>query len=155
MAAVSSWATRPAPDSPFFDNVGQWAAQRGFIGVTLTYRLAPLHHWPSGPEDMAHAVSWLRAHIAEYGGDPEKIFLMGQSAGGAHVAAYVAHGEFHPQGSAGIAGAVLVSGIYGPSAQPPNPFSAAYFGEDRAVLAAADSIAGLLASDHAVAVHRQ
>lgn len=138
---------KTSPDSPFFDNVGQWAAQQGWIGVTLTYRLAPLHHWPSGPEDMARAIGWLRTNIAEYGGDPEKIFLMGQSAGGAHVAAYLAHGKFHPQGSAGIAGAVLVSGVYDPAAQPQNPFSAAYFGEDRTVLAAASSTAGLLASD--------
>jgi triacylglycerol lipase len=133
--------------SPFYDNVGQWAAQQGWIGVTLTYRLAPLHRWPSGPEDMALAVRWLRAHIAGYGGDPEAIFLMGQSSGAVHVAAYVSHGRFHPEGAAGIAGALMVSGVYDATTQPPNRFSAAYYGEDTAVLMEARHTAGLLASD--------
>ena len=87
--------------SPFYDNIGQWAAQQGYIGVTMTYRLAPAHHWPCGPEDMALAVRWLRANIAAHGGDPEKIFLLGQSAGAVHVAAYIAHAQFHDAGGTG------------------------------------------------------
>lgn len=137
---------KSTPGSPFFDNVGQWAAQQGWIGVTMTYRLAPTHRWPSGPEDIAHAISWLRAHIAEYGGDPRGIFLVGQSAGAAHVAAYVAHRRFH-SGGAGIAGAVLVSGVLEPSSMPANPYSAAYFGDAAAAAAEANSIAGLAATD--------
>ncbi|HYP78934.1 MAG TPA: alpha/beta hydrolase [Steroidobacteraceae bacterium] len=137
---------KTSPGSPFYDNVGQWAAQQGWIGVTLTYRLAPAHRWPSGPEDMAHAVQWLRAHVAESGGDPEKIFLMGQSAGAAHVGAYVSHQRFQPHGGAGIAGAVLVSGIFDPTTQPPNQFSKAYYGEDRSTLVEARNTPGLLAS---------
>jgi arylformamidase len=137
---------KTAPGSPFFDNVGQWAAQQGWIGVTMTYRLAPTHRWPSGPQDISHAVSWLREHIAGFGGDPRRIFLIGQSAGAAHVAAYVAHARFHA-GTVGIAGAVLISGVLDPSSQPANPFSAAYFGENPGAPADADSIAGLVATD--------
>ncbi|MEO6080255.1 MAG: alpha/beta hydrolase [Steroidobacteraceae bacterium] len=133
--------------SPFYDNIGQWAAQQGWIGVTLTYRLAPQHRWPSGPEDMGRAVHWLRMHIAEYGGDPQKIFLMGQSAGAVHVAAYVSEARFHPPDSVGIAGALMISGIFDPTAQPPNQYSTAYYGEDAAVRVAARSTAGLLASE--------
>jgi triacylglycerol lipase len=136
---------KTSPGSPFYDNVGQWAAQRGFIGVTMTYRLAPASRWPSGPQDMALAVGWLREHIAESGGDPDAIFLMGQSAGAAHVAAYVAQTRFHAQGGIGIAGALLISGIYDALLQPPNQFSAAYYGEDSAVCAQARHIAGLVA----------
>jgi triacylglycerol lipase len=131
--------------SPFYDNVGQWAAQQGFIGVTMTYRLAPQHHWPCGPEDVAAAVQWLRTHIAAHGGDPQSIYMMGQSAGAAHVAAYLGHDRFHPDG-AGIAGAVLVSGIHDPTTQPPNPFSSAYYGDDPATRNEARCTAGLLAS---------
>ncbi|MEO8314177.1 MAG: alpha/beta hydrolase [Pseudomonadota bacterium] len=134
---------KTTPGSPFFDNVGQWVAQQGWIGVTITYRLAPTHRWPSGPEDMARTVSWLREHVAEYGGDPQKLFLVGQSAGAAHVAAYIANERFHP-GSAGIAGAVLISGVLDLSSQPANPYSAAYFGDNPATIAEADSIAGLV-----------
>ena len=132
--------------SPFFDNVGQWAAQQGCIGVTMTYRLAPQHHWPCGPEDLALAVQWLRTHIAAYGGDPELIFLIGQSAGAAHVAAYVSHASFHQAGNPGLAGAIMVSGIYDPVTQPANQFSTAYYGDDPATKVAARCTAGLLAS---------
>jgi triacylglycerol lipase len=132
--------------SPFYDNVGQWAAQQGFVGVTLTYRLAPAHHWPCGPEDMALAVRWLRENIASYGADPQKIFLMGQSAGAVHVAAYTAHTRFHGAGGAGIAGALMISGIYDPTTQPPNPFGVAYYGDSPATLADARCTAGLLAT---------
>jgi arylformamidase len=136
---------KTAPGSPFFDNVGQWAAQQGWIGVTMTYRLAPAHRWPSGPEDMARAVSWLRENVATYGGDPQRIFLVGQSAGAAHVAAYVAHDRFHP-GAAGIAGAVLISGVLDLSSQPPNQYTAAYFGDDAAAVAQAATITGLVST---------
>jgi len=137
---------KTSPGSPFYDNVGQWAAQQGWIGVTLTYRLAPSSRWPSGPQDMALAVRWLREHVQEHGGDPQRIFLLGQSAGAAHVGAYVAHQRFHPDGEVGIAGAVLVSGIFDPTTQPPNPFSTAYYGEDRATLVEARNTGGLLAT---------
>ena len=76
--------------SPFYDNVGLWAVDHGLIGVTINYRLAPQHPWPSGIEDLTQVVAWLKAHVAEYGGDPEKIFLWGHSSGAAHVADYVA-----------------------------------------------------------------
>jgi arylformamidase len=132
--------------SPFYDNVGQWAAERGYVGVTMTYRLAPANRWPCGPADMAQAVAWLRAHIAEFGGNPDGIFLLGQSAGAAHVAAYVAQHQFHPHGSSGLAGAVMVSGIYDATTQPSDQFSKAYYGEDPAVLAEARHIAGLVES---------
>jgi acetyl esterase/lipase len=136
---------KTAPGSPFFDNIGQWAAQQGWIGVTMTYRLAPAHRWPSGPEDMAHAVSWLRRNVAGYGGDPQRIFLVGQSAGAAHVAAYIAHDRFHA-GAAGIAGAVLISGVLDLSSQPPNQYTTAYFGGDAAAVAEAATITGLVAT---------
>jgi len=79
------------PGSPFYDNVGLWAADHGLVGVTINYRLAPQYPWPSGIEDLTLVVAWLKSHISEYGGDPDKIFLWGHSAGAAHVADYVAH----------------------------------------------------------------
>lgn len=134
------------PDSPFYDNVGQWAAQQGWIGVTLTYRLAPANRWPSGPEDMSNAVRWLRAHIAEHGGDPDKIILMGQSAGGAHVASYVALERFHAGNAGAIAAAVMISGMYDPVTQPISPSNQAYFGDPPGSRSEARCIDGLVAS---------
>lgn len=136
---------KTSPGSPFYDNFGQWAAARGMLGVTLTYRLAPKHRWPCGPEDMARAVTWLRAHIGAYGGDPEAIFLVGQSAGATHVAAYLADPRWHAQGAIGLAGAVMISGIYDGTAWPPGPFSDAYYGEGTPVPTAANHLPGLVA----------
>jgi acetyl esterase/lipase len=128
-----------APDAPFYNNVGLWAARSGCIGVTMTYRLAPGARWPAGSEDVGAAVGFLRAGIARWGGDPDSIFLMGQSAGAAHVAGYIAlvgrpilAAAGFPAGSpdAGIAGAILISGLYDVTRADRNPFQAAYYGDD-------------------------
>ena len=78
------------PGSPQYDLVGAWAVRHGYVGVTMTYRLAPGHVWPAGAEDVAAAVGWLQRNIAAYGGDPGKIVVAGNSAGAVHVASYVA-----------------------------------------------------------------
>ena len=84
-----------APDAPFYNNVGLWAARSGCIGVTMTYRLAPAAPWPAGSEDVGAAVQFLHADVEQWGGDPKGIFLMGQSAGAVHVAGYVAEPRLH------------------------------------------------------------
>ncbi len=85
-----SHGTNHMPGTPFYDNVGLWAAAHGLVGVTMTYRLSPKFQFPTGVEDVTTAVRWLKGHIAAYGGDPREIFLWGHSAGAAHVADYVA-----------------------------------------------------------------
>ncbi|WP_313802442.1 alpha/beta hydrolase [Sphingobium sp.] len=106
----------------FYDNVGTWAARRGMVGMTVNYRLAPDHAWPAGRDDVAAAVRWASESIGPYGGDPSRLFLMGHSAGAAHVAAAV--GEAGT--AASLAGCICLSGIYDLSIAPVNP---AYFGE--------------------------
>lgn len=98
------------PGTPRFDLVGAWAVRHGWVGVTMTYRLAPEHKWPAGARDVAAAVDWIRNNIASYGGDPGNIVVCGTSAGAVHVASFMAG-----QGGgnlAGVSGAVLLSGIY-------------------------------------------
>ncbi len=133
--------------SPFYSNVGEFAARMGWVGVPMTYRLAPANKFPSGPEDLAAAVGWLRENVAQYGGDPAKIVLSGQSAGAAHVAAYVAHRRFHVAERGGIAGAVMMSGIYDTLNTPANDFHRAYYGEERAMWGPASMQAGLINSE--------
>ena len=79
---------RHAAGTPFYDNVGVWAARNGFVGVTMSYRLAPDFMFPAGPDDIGGAIAWVRENIAAHGGDPGAIVLLGQSAGASHVAAY-------------------------------------------------------------------
>jgi len=132
--------------SPFYSNIGDFAARQGWVGVTITYRLAPAHKFPAGAEDLAALVTWLRENIASYGGDPARIVLSGQSAGAAHVASYVAHKRFHVAEAGGIAGAVMMSGIYDTLNTTPNDFHRAYYGEERAMWGPASMQAGLINS---------
>lgn len=124
--------------SPFYDNIGGFAVDEGYVGVTITYRLAPAVKWPAGGEDVASAVDWLRENVAQFGGDPERIFVMGQSAGAVHVADYVA--RLSPR----IAGALLISGLYDVAAAGPSPFHAAYYGEDEFAWPQTATMAGLI-----------
>lgn len=64
-------------------------ARRGWVGVTINYRLSPKATWPDHVVDCKRAIAWVREHIAEYGGDPGFIAVSGGSAGG-HLAALVA-----------------------------------------------------------------
>ena len=86
--------TKHAPGSPFYDNVMVLAARNGMVGVNVEYRLAPQFKWPSGNEDLGAAVRYVADNISRYGGDPNRIFLMGHSAGASLVANYVAQPQF-------------------------------------------------------------
>jgi acetyl esterase/lipase len=131
------------PGTPYQDNVALWAVRHGLIGVNMTYRLAPQFTWPAGAQDVAAALAYVRAHARDHGGDPERITLMGTSAGAVHVASYIAHREFHPPGGPGIAAAVLLSGIYDLPSAPRSPMHEAYFGIDPATYRAASTLSGL------------
>ena len=60
-------------------------AAKGYVAVTVEYRLAPKHKWPAQIEDVKCAVRWLRANADKYLVDRERICAMGGSAGG-HLA---------------------------------------------------------------------
>lgn len=134
------------PDKPFYSNIGAWAARQGWIGVTATYRLAPANPWPAGAEDIARMVAWLKAEVAAYGGDPNRIVLSGQSAGAAHVAAYLGSAPFSDAARSSLAGAAMLSGIYDVAAADRNPFQSAYYGDDAAQFERQSSIAGVAAT---------
>jgi acetyl esterase/lipase len=113
-----------------YANVANYFASHGIIGVNSTYRVAPAHPYPAGGEDVGATVAWLRAHIADYGGDPERIFIMGHSAGAAHVATYAFRTFLHPAEGPGIAGTILLSGTYTIDTKNPAPNRVAYYGAD-------------------------
>jgi acetyl esterase len=97
-----------------YDNVPTFFARHGLVGINMTYRLAPDHKWPSGGEDVGRVVAWLYDHIADFGGDPARIVLMGQSAGATHVATWTFTPTVHGQDGPRIAGAMLLSGVFAP-----------------------------------------
>lgn len=67
---------------------------RGFLYASLNYRLLPAGRHPANVQDVAAAIAWVHDHIAAFGGDPERLHLMGHSAG-AHLAALVATDHRH------------------------------------------------------------
>jgi acetyl esterase/lipase len=135
------------PKLPFYENVGLFAANQGWIGVTINYRLAPDHMWPAGGEDVGAAIAWLRENIADYGGDPGRIIVMGQSAGAAHIATYLALPQLHPANGVGVAGAILISGTYELSTASPNAYHLAYYGTDTTRYPACSTIQGLVVTN--------
>jgi triacylglycerol lipase len=126
---------------PFFNNVGAWAVRSGFIGVNITYRLAPGHVWPSGAQDVDRALGWVHAQIAQHGGDPRCIVLMGHSAGAAHVAGCLARHGCTPGSSVPAAAAILVSGIHALEVYPDGYDYQVYYGTDRRLDVARSTVA--------------
>ena len=128
------------PGSPAYDFLGAWAVRNGWVGVTITYRLAPEHTWPSGAQDVASAVAWIRDNIADYGGDPDRIVVAGNSAGAVHVASYVAGQASAGQDSAGrgsgsldgVRGAAMLSGFYRVPLDERGDLERAYYGDTQA-----------------------
>lgn len=78
----------------------QWAADRGWVLVSVNYRLSPSPYsddpervvHPTHVQDLADALQWVSAHIDEYGGDAGQVALMGHSAG-AHLVSLVSVDE--------------------------------------------------------------
>ena len=62
-------------------SIGKQLARCGILFITIDYRLFPEVTFPSFPKDVALSVKWARRNVKEFGGDPNKIFLMGHSAG--------------------------------------------------------------------------
>ncbi|WP_156994079.1 alpha/beta hydrolase [Pseudonocardia acaciae] len=77
------------------DKLGQaepllgYLAERGWVCVTVNYRLAPAQRWPAMIVDVKRAIAWVREHISGHGGDPDFVAITGGSAG-AHLAALAA-----------------------------------------------------------------
>lgn len=65
-------------------------AQRGFVVVNFTYRLAPKNKFPAGIEDTNLAFTWVYEHADEYNMDLNNMFAVGDSAGGTNIGLYAA-----------------------------------------------------------------
>ena len=80
-------------------------ARRGIATVSISYRLAPAHRFPAPLDDVRRGLRYVRAHAAELGIDPERIALLGLSAGAhlamlAHLAARRARARARPAAGA-------------------------------------------------------
>jgi arylformamidase len=75
---------------------GEFFARAGYVYAAVNYRLSPKVEHPVHVQDVARALGWLHQNVAAHGGDPERIFLLGHSAG-AHLAALVTTDARHLQ----------------------------------------------------------
>jgi len=102
-------------DRSYYPPLGNRYAQEGLVTVIPSYRLAPKHKYPAQIEDVAAAFAWTVRHIADYGGDTNRIYVGGHSAGG-HLAALLGLDETalaaHKLSPKLIRGILALSGVY-------------------------------------------
>jgi acetyl esterase/lipase len=125
-------------------------AERGWIFVSVNYRLHPDADFREQAADLAAAVAWIRAHARDYGGDPQRLHLLGHSAG-AHLAALLATDHRYLAAEKlqlrDLRGVVLLDGAgydiarqIRTAARPVRRLYDTVFGDDPAVLAEASPI---------------
>ena len=130
------------PKMPYF-------IELGWTFVSVNYRLTntelPLGDpqqatYPSQPQDLAAAVSWVHQNINQFNGDPDRIVLMGHSAGATMVAQVGTNEEFleaHGMSLFDLSGVIPLDGFYDVPRQLPQgaPYLPLVFTEDPAVWA--------------------
>lgn len=95
--------------------VGEALADRGFVAVLPDYRVYPEARFPAFVEDAARASSWVADNIDRWGGNPDRLYLMGHSAG-AHIAALLTLDERYmvaeglPENA--VKGTIVLAGPY-------------------------------------------
>jgi acetyl esterase/lipase len=118
-----------------YRGVGRFLAGHGFVAVLINYSLSPAVRHPEHVRDVARAYAWTRRHVSEFGGDPDRIFLAGHSAGG-HLVALLATDERYLKAPelkltvadrAAIKGVLSFSGVY----RIPAPADFSRMAEDR------------------------
>ena len=77
-----SWQTGSKDQYRF---VGQSLAKQGYVTIIADYRTYPTAYFPAFMEDAADVLKWTHQHAGEYGGNNNRIFVAGHSAG-AHIA---------------------------------------------------------------------
>lgn len=135
-AAHPEFVEGPAPVLLFFHG-GYWVIGHkdlmGFMAPAITpapallvpvgYRLAPGAKYPQQVDDCRAALRWVYGHIADYGGDPARIYVSGHSAGG-HLAALITLQRERLSGFGlppdVIKGCFPVSGVFDVTETPPD-----------------------------------
>ena len=117
--------------------VGRRFASAGFVTAVVNYRLSPSVSHPAHILDAAASFAWVKRHIAEYGGDADRVFASGYSAGGYLVALLATDARYlaaHKLSPRDIRGVVPVSAFYWVERRGVAPDrDASVWGTDRAV----------------------
>jgi acetyl esterase/lipase len=92
--------------------VGRALAAQGFVVAIPDYRLVPQVRFPGFVEDGAAAVKWVRANAARYGGDPDRLVLVGHSAGAYNAAMLALDPQWLGADRAAVRGFAGLAGPY-------------------------------------------
>ncbi len=98
-----------------YGSVGYFYAKKGYVTLVVDHRLSPQVIHPAHIEDVAKAFAWTKHTIANYGGDPNKVYLCGHSSGAHLVSLLVTNQKYLTKEGidrSGIRGVVAISGIY-------------------------------------------
>jgi arylformamidase len=100
-------------DKEYVQEKAEYFTKKGYVFVSINYRLSPKVVHPVHVQDVSDAIMWIHKNAIHYSADPNKIFLLGHSAG-AHLAALVSTDETYLRKSGGelslIQGVVLLDG---------------------------------------------
>ena len=124
-----AWRARQVKDYAFLAEMivragGHWIGL-DFDGVEGTKGdLLPM------ADQVRRAIAFVYSNAKNFGGDPNRIYIAGHSAGAAHVGTYAFQSHLHPADGPGIAGCILLSGTYAIDNKNPPPNRIAYYGED-------------------------
>ena len=86
-----SWQQGNAADYGF---IGRAFAAENFVTFVVNYRKDPKHPYPAFVQDVATSLNWVQNNAAQFGGDAQKIFLVGHSAGAYDIALAVLDKRF-------------------------------------------------------------
>ncbi len=102
-------------DKSLYPALGNRFAKMGVGVVIPSYRLMPKNPHPAQIEDTAAAFAWMYKNIARYGGDPNRIYISGHSAGGHLVSLLALDGKYLKKYDiplTAIKGVASISGVY-------------------------------------------
>ena len=119
-------------------NVLYYFAHHQFLGINVNYRLAPKYKYPAAAQDIGAVVAWIQENGKRFGGDPQRIYLIGRSTGALHVATWAFDPRIHGPRGPGVAGVVLISGRLKADSRADDPNGgrvAEYFGADASLYA--------------------
>lgn len=104
-----SWSSG---DKDGYAFAGRALAAEGFLVAIPDYRLVPAVRYPAFLEDNAAAFRWLRAHAARFGGDPDRIVIVGHSAGAYNAAMLALDPRWLGEDRRAVRGLVGLAGPY-------------------------------------------
>ena len=95
----------------FYDNIMLWAVKNNMVGVNVQRRtnFGPDAEWNQNAKDISTVIQWVHKNIAQYKGNPNRVFIWSHSAGNPPVGTYLGRPELYGPDGIGVKGAILMS----------------------------------------------